>query len=39
MQSVKKLFTLGDDCIICPGHGEDSTLSYERKFNGYIRQC
>lgn len=37
--SLKKLYALEGDHIVCPGHGEDSTLSYERKFNGYIRQC
>lgn len=37
--SVRKLYALEGDYTVCPGHGEDSTLAYERKFNGYIRQC
>ena len=37
--SLKKLYALEGDFVVCPGHGEDSTLSYERQFNGYIRQC
>ena len=39
MRSVQKLFALEGDHTIYAGHGEDSTLSYERKYNGYIQQC
>ena len=39
MRSVQKLFALEGDHTVYAGHGEDSTLSYERKYNGYIQQC
>ena len=35
--SVKKLYALQGDYIICAGHGEDTTLEAERKCNGVIR--
>ena len=35
--SVKKLYALEGDFTVCPGHGEDTTLEQERKFNGAIR--
>lgn len=36
-ESVKKLYALSGDCIVFAGHGEETTLEYERKNNGYIR--
>ena len=35
--SVKKLYALEGDYVVCAGHGEDSTLDTERKHNGVIR--
>lgn len=35
--SVKKLFLLEGDYKVYPGHGENSTLEVERRFNPYIR--
>lgn len=35
--SVKKLYALPGDYIVCPGHGEDTSLEYERHNNGWIR--
>ena len=35
--SLAKLFALNGDYIVYPGHGEKSTLSYERKYNPYAR--
>ena len=35
--SVKKLYALEGDYTVCPGHGEDTTLEYERRNNGYVR--
>lgn len=37
MQSVKKLYALQGDFTVCPGHGEDTTLEYERHNNGWVR--
>lgn len=36
-ESVKKLYALPGDYHVCPGHGEDTTLEYERRNNGWIR--
>lgn len=35
MQSLKKLFALEGDLKVLPGHGEFTTLDYERKNNPY----
>ena len=35
--SVKRLYALEGDYIVCAGHGEDTTLDTERKHNGVIR--
>ena len=32
----KKLFTLPDETIICPGHGESSTIGREKKLNPFL---
>ena len=35
--SIKeKLFTLGDDCVIYPGHGPSSTIGNEKQNNPFI---
>lgn len=36
-KSVKKLYALDGDYTVYAGHGEDTTLDYERKHNGVIR--
>ena len=38
-KSLKKLTELDGDYVIYPGHGEDSTLDYERKNNLYIAEA
>ena len=35
--SVKKLYALQGDFTVCAGHGEDTTLEYERYNNGWVR--
>ena len=37
--SLRKLYALGGDYTVRAGHGEDSTLSFEREHNGWLRQC
>lgn len=38
IESIKtKLFTLPDETIIYPGHGENSTIGYEKKFNPFLK--
>jgi hydroxyacylglutathione hydrolase len=32
----KKLFLLPDDVIIYPGHGEESSIGYEKKYNQFL---
>lgn len=36
-KSVKKLYALAGNYKIYAGHGEETTLEHERKFNGYIK--
>ena len=37
IQSIKgKLFPLGDDCIVYPGHGSATTIGYERNNNPFL---
>lgn len=38
-KSVKKLYALDGDYTVYPGHGESTTLGYERKNNRCIRVC
>ena len=35
--SVKKLFSLSGNYKVYTGHGEDTDLNFERKFNPYVR--
>ena len=37
VKSVKKLYALDGDYTVYAGHGEDTTLDNERKYNGAIR--
>ncbi|MBA3063316.1 MAG: MBL fold metallo-hydrolase, partial [Atribacteria sp.] len=38
IKSIKeKLLILGDDKIIYPGHGPDSTIGEERRTNPYLK--
>lgn len=37
--SVKKLYRrMGDDVIVLPGHGENSTIGFERKNNPFVHE-
>ena len=37
-KSVKeKIYTLDENIILHPGHGEDTSIGYEKKFNFYIK--
>lgn len=38
INSIKtKLFPLGDDVKVFPGHGPDTTIGFEKKFNSYLQ--
>ena len=37
--SLARLGRLEGDCTVLPGHGEDSTLDYERRTNPYLREA
>lgn len=37
INSVKKLYALADEFKLYCGHGEDSTLASEKKYNPYVR--
>ena len=34
----KEIYTLGDDCVIYPGHGPKTTVGREKKQNPFVRQ-
>lgn len=37
IESIKtRLYTLEEDCMVYPGHGEASTIGYERENNPYV---
>lgn len=38
IESVKKLMTLSDDVEVFPGHGADTTIGHERKYNPYVNE-
>lgn len=37
LSSIKRLYSLEGDYRVCPGHGDESTLSFERDNNPYTR--
>lgn len=37
--SLRRLAALPGDCIVCPGHGEATTLAEERESNPYIEMA
>ena len=37
-QFKTKLLTLPDDTIIYPGHGEESTIGEEKKYNPFLNE-
>ena len=37
--SLVRLADLEGDYKVCPGHGEDSTLDFERKNNPYMKHA
>lgn len=34
---INKLYTLDDDIIVHPGHGNDTKIYYEKRYNTYVR--
>jgi glyoxylase-like metal-dependent hydrolase (beta-lactamase superfamily II) len=38
IESLDKLMELDDDVDVYPGHSEESTIGYERRFNPYINR-
>ena len=32
----EKLFLLPDDTLVCPGHGEETTIGHEKKYNPFV---
>ena len=37
VHSVKeKLFLLPDDTRVCPGHGDETSIGYEKKYNPFV---
>jgi len=36
--SLKKLSQMNEDIIILPGHGEQSSIGQEKKYNPFLRQ-
>lgn len=35
---IKRLYVLTDDTVVYPGHGEPTTIGFEKKHNPYVRQ-
>lgn len=38
VKSVKKLYALNGDYTVYSGHGGETTLGYERRYNAFVRQ-
>lgn len=36
-ESIKKIYALPDETQVYPGHGEDTTVANEKKYNPYVR--
>ncbi len=36
-RSIKRLYSLGVNYNVYPGHGESTTIEYEKKYNPYVR--
>ncbi len=36
-KSIKKLYALPDETVIYAGHGESSTIGFEKKYNPFVR--
>lgn len=36
IRSIKKLTSLDDEIVVCPGHGPSSTIAYEKERNPYL---
>lgn len=36
LQSLKRLYNLNENYTVYPGHGDSSTLEYEKKYNPYL---
>lgn len=34
---INKLYTLDDDIVVHPGHGNDTKIYYEKRYNTYVR--
>lgn len=37
MSIINKLIPLGDDVVVYPGHGDSTTIGYEKKYNPFLR--
>ncbi len=37
VRSIRKLYSLSEDTVVYPGHGESTTISHEKHFNPYVR--
>ncbi len=37
MRSLEKLFILPDDTVVYPGHGDPTTIGYEKKYNPFLK--
>ncbi len=35
--SIRKLYTLPDETVVYSGHGESSTIGFEKKYNPFVR--
>ena len=37
MSIINKILPLGDDIVVYPGHGDSTTIGYEKKYNPFLR--